>query len=44
MLIYASPRCITEATHLCDECYVEYVLPSLDVVMTIWASYKAVVA
>ena len=48
MLIYASPDCLVHAghdnIHLCDACYVEYVLPSLDVVMTNWATYKLVVA
>ena len=47
MLIYPSPRCLasypTTATHLCDEYYVEYILPSLNVVMTTRASYKLAV-
>ncbi len=45
MLIYPSPRCIVEAAHLCDGCWVEYILPhSLDVVMTNWETYKKVLA
>jgi len=48
MYVYASStRCGSswdQPAHLCDECYVEYVLPSLDIVMTNWATYKLVVA
>ncbi len=48
MLIYPSPKCSdieSWAAHLCDECYVEYILPgSLDVVLTTWATYKMIMA
>jgi len=47
MLIYARSRvCVgwEFATHLCDTCLVEYITPSLEVVMTDWASYKAVMS
>jgi hypothetical protein len=46
MLIYWTKRCKgrNNRAHLCDRCVVEYVLPTLEVVMTTWGTYKAIVS